>query len=310
LTDCDALVINGKIFSEWWIPERINNIFERLAFFQSTVDKIIYLDATDSSGTIQTRVLPYVTWYGKPFLLKDRNIYLKKLYGGRIFTDYYANKFGIRDKEDIADHLNGINDPGHLNKLTISWNPGFTFRILNNLMLMKIPYNRYYSPSTKRSSTVTARITANYARATVSCQREKLTALLDEMNISTSRLPQSQYWREMRNSRIGVSPFGHGEFSFRDFEIFINGCLLYKPDLSHLETWPDWYRANETYVPFKWDFSDFKGKLQELIDDPVWTRQIASAGQERFRWFNTETKAQEEFVKRWRKLLGKPPKAN
>ena len=41
----------------------------------------------------------------------------------------------------------------------------------------------------------------------------------------------------MSSAKFGLSPFGWGEIGARDFEIFINGSLLIKPDMSHLETY-------------------------------------------------------------------------
>jgi hypothetical protein len=70
------------------------------------------------------------------------------------------------------------------------------------------------------------------------------------------RVPQSQYYAEMLRSRICVSPFGYGEVCWRDYEAVLCGCLLVKPDMSHLRTEPDLFVPGETYVPVKWDFSD------------------------------------------------------
>ena len=53
----------------------------------------------------------------------------------------------------------------------------------------------------------------------------------------------------------------------RDFEIFINGSLLIKPDMSHLETYPNFYKPMETFVPTRWDFEDLEDKILDLIND-------------------------------------------
>ena len=42
----------------------------------------------------------------------------------------------------------------------------------------------------------------------------------------------------MRHSRICISPFGYGEICWRDFEAILCGCLVVKPDMSHVETNP------------------------------------------------------------------------
>jgi spore maturation protein CgeB len=64
----------------------------------------------------------------------------------------------------------------------------------------------------------------------------------------------------MIRSKICISPFGYGEICWRDFEAILCGCLLIKPDMSHVETNPDIFMAGQTYVPVKWDFSDLEEK--------------------------------------------------
>jgi hypothetical protein len=55
-----------------------------------------------------------------------------------------------------------------------------------------------------------------------------------------------------------VSPFGFGEITLKDFEVFLTGGLLLKPDMSHMQTWPDVFRAGETMAAHAWDLSDFE----------------------------------------------------
>ena len=74
---------------------------------------------------------------------------------------------------------------------------------------------------------------------------------------SNRRVSRSQFYNELEVSRAALSPFGYGEINIRDFECFSRGVLLIKPDVSHLETFPSFYQNTETYVPFRWDFSDF-----------------------------------------------------
>lgn len=78
------------------------------------------------------------------------------------------------------------------------------------------------------------------------------------------------------------SPFGEGEVCYRDFECFLSGAALLKPDMGHLETWPNYYEPNITYAPYKWDFSDFQPALLELLESSEKRLSIARAGQERY----------------------------
>jgi hypothetical protein len=84
--------------------------------------------------------------------------------------------------------------------------------------------------------------------------------------LPTSRVPRDEYYREMRTSKIYISPFGYGEICWRDFEAILCGCLLVKPDMRHVETNPDIFISNQTYVPVRWDFSDLEEKCSFYLE--------------------------------------------
>ena len=43
-----------------------------------------------------------------------------------------------------------------------------------------------------------------------------------------------------------MSPFGLGEITLKDFEVF-SGSLLMKPNMDHMLTWPNFY-TKDTYI--------------------------------------------------------------
>jgi hypothetical protein len=63
----------------------------------------------------------------------------------------------------------------------------------------------------------------------------------------------------------------------RDFEAVLAGCLLVKPDMSHLETRPDVFRAGETCATVRWDWSDLEQVVERHLADPVATERIVRA---------------------------------
>jgi hypothetical protein len=103
------------------------------------------------------------------------------------------------------------------------------------------------------------------------------------INVPTAKISLSEYFSELRNSQIGVGPFGVGEITLRDFEIIICGAALIKPDMNHLETWPNLFQPDETYVPHKWDLSDLKEKLNGLIGNPDLRIQLAMKAQKNYK---------------------------
>ncbi len=77
---------------------------------------------------------------------------------------------------------------------------------------------------------------------------------------------------------FGRPTFGWGETCYRDIEAFLHRCCLVKPDMSHLMTWPDIYINEQTYVPLKWDFSDFEDQITRLLDDENYLVSIMESG--------------------------------
>jgi hypothetical protein len=71
----------------------------------------------------------------------------------------------------------------------------------------------------------------------------------------------------MRHSKVCISPLGDGELCWRDFEAIIHGAILIKPEIPYIETWPDIYKPMETYIPVKWDLSDFEETIFKVINN-------------------------------------------
>lgn len=66
----------------------------------------------------------------------------------------------------------------------------------------------------------------------------------------------------LNQSKIAISPFGMGELCYRDLESIQHGCIIIKPDMSHVITEPNLFIENETYIPCKVDYSD----LSEIVE--------------------------------------------
>lgn len=91
--------------------------------------------------------------------------------------------------------------------------------------------------------------------------------------VKVQTLPESgehytreQYYKLMSRSRILIAPFGYGEIAPRDLEAAMFGCVLIKPDMSHINTVPQFYIPNETYYPCYWDFSNLNVQIFKILD--------------------------------------------
>jgi len=304
--DCDVIFINSKFFRTWHI-EREKDLYDTLLDFKKTVQKIIWFDTTDSTGTTQFNVMPFVDGYYKSQVLKDRSLYEKDFYGNRIFTDYYKRLFDVRDDEEFGGEakkepaLSTTLKKEDAHKLGISWNSAmndwgiyiynYTYTGMIARLRSHIPFGteykiRFINPARDRKTKISGRIGLSHAKSTVRYQRERIVNILREkFSVDTSVISRNKYLGELKNSRIGVSPFGMGEISCRDFEVIINGALLFKQDMSHLETWPPLYVDGETYITFSWDLSDFEGKLRELLKDDGKIVRISENAQRTYEYY-------------------------
>jgi hypothetical protein len=115
-----------------------------------------------------------------------------------------------------------------------------------------------------------------------------LEALAGEYRVvaTTDRIRPADFRDELRRSRICVSPFGHGEVCFRDFEAVLHGCLLIKPDMGHLETRPNIYVPGQTYIPVRWDFGDLAEKCRYYLENESERAGIAERASRALREFH------------------------
>ena len=103
--------------------------------------------------------------------------------------------------------------------------------------------------------------------------------------------------RELKHSKIVVSPFGWGEITLKDFEVFLTGAMMLKPSMKHMNTWPDFYEDGVTILDHQWDLADLESKIDWALDNEAERLAIAEAGQSRYLDHTSGPKAAELFVK-------------
>jgi len=134
-----------------------------------------------------------------------------------------------------------------------------------------------------------------YKYETVAYQRRRIAEILTAHR-RTDRISKFAYARELRQSQIVASPFGYSEVNYKDFETFLAGAALLKPDMSHLETYPDLFQEGETYIAHRWDFADLQEKIDGLLEDRTRRLAIAEAGQQLYRAVTVGRAAREHFA--------------
>jgi len=243
---------------------------------------IVYLDHYCLSSTPFFAAMPYVDLYVRKQLLTPVSDYNDKVFRGKnIIADFISRHYDI----PLGDfEFGSIIPEGCENKLIPGWNLGTADTLSRPA---RYPILRKFSKRTKKKLDLTCRVsltedegdtTSIYYIHRVNCM-DAVVKLENKIkighNANGEQISYKAFQRELRESRMALSPFGWGEITDRDFRIINARTLLLKPDMSHLETYPDVFRAGETYAPVKWDFSDLEEVCEYYLSHPAETREIA-----------------------------------
>jgi len=330
---CDCLLVSDRVYMD---ANHHRNLLDDLKAFQRNCGRVVWLDTTDGTTvqtygsldpSVQTRIIPNVDRYCKKQLLSDRERYLDRLYGSRLFTDFYASNFETERgfHETKTDRSVQVEDADHLDKLGIFWNLGmavrvpvvdrFSSRLYTELIEVSprlagaVPWTAlldrsvvWPTPDKERPNPISGRFSTGYDSEQVQFHRELITRGIGH-RLDSERVGTVEYWRELRRSKILLSPFGWGEVCHRDFEGFLSGCLVLKPRMDHLETWPSLYEDGDTVLTFEWDASDLESIVDSALDWDDDTRQVARRGQSRYREVLLGESAEQRFVDRFRQVV-------
>lgn len=253
----------------------------------------MWLDTADSTGTCMFDVMPYVDLYFKKQVLKNQADYCRDVYGTRTFCEYYHDLLNIED-ETITKRYYPHTDKQYLRKLRVAWNVGIgDLYAVKPIQLILHPFSvtkpDFISPNSERPLDVQYRgsgysAIAGYPR---SRSKELMMEIMKESDLKisdiTKRIPKEEFIKEGQSSKCILSPFGWGEICGRDFEAFVYGGCMIKQDMSHCVTYPDAYQPGITYIPLKWDFSNFKDVLLKAASPEY--KEVAKKAQEYYKHF-------------------------
>lgn len=237
---------------------------------------ICFLDAfAHNDLRLAKHVHPYIHFYAKKSLFRDRSNYFIPFCGDTNLTDYYGALYGIH-----ASPVDWEVPTSILPKLRL-WPNFFTApEFLKGFSKSKL------STSFERNIDLHSRLGSKGTPWYQMMREESLIAARAIPKVKLfegSGVSWRQYMNELANSKLCYSPFGYGELCWRDIEAFVSGAVLVKPDMSHLNTLPNLYKGNETYLPIKWDFSDVSEVVQSILKDEERRRAIATNAFERVR---------------------------
>lgn len=302
LKGADYLLLHSRYFADGWqnIHTRSSQNEDELKTYllemKSTVGKVIWFDAADSTGSSDFPIISLVDVFMKKQRLKN--------------IDYYTST----EQKDIRIWLNSIPEEerttfapcpvDQLHKIKLGWNIGFNdYRYFGYKMSRLSNYLSYKLYPTQLSAADKIRKYDLAFRGTIhkdkgdknmiSYQRNHVLGLFEKLNLniaSGGNVSRAKYWKELRDSKLSISPFGWGEICYRDFETFIAGSVLIKPLMDHMETFPNVFVENETYVPVSWSLAELEDKLVDIAGHYEDYRPIAKNAQEKY--FNLINDAQ------------------
>ncbi|HMO63325.1 MAG TPA: glycosyltransferase [Ferruginibacter sp.] len=294
----DYAIILSRYFKSW---QRITtrtaqseaDVIAKLQLLKKSYSKVVWFDLSDGTGSTDFDIIPYVDLFAKKQLLKDR--------------DYYCQSHGrksvriwLRDDNPELKTDYDFYSPcpqADLNKLRLAWNLGMCdyrhfpskFYVLSNYIFWSQPFKHW---DAGRQYDISFRGNTNYEKTNlISFQRNRVLEALKVLKgnfLTGGRVTRKQYLDEVADTKICVSPFGWGEICYRDFEAFLFGCVLVKPEMSYIETFPDIFAENKTYLPLKLDMTDTEEKLQYIIDNYTTLKAIAREGQEQYKKYVTD----------------------
>ena len=285
-TECDVLCVSSRCLD---LTSKSVAWHEKVKELRLSTNKLIWFDMRDSAGTTQFEVMPFVDRYVKKQLYRDQQYYFEPPYGGRAYSQFYNLHYDVADRS--AYQMTPLSQ-SDCSKLCLGWNIGtssslargpseykFLGKLKRRILLeMNAMVGRTRqppvglsttAPSHERPNDILAVMGTDYARASVSFQRELLLSKLSEKVRDTSiiggRLSPVEFHHQLTKSKLVISAFGWGEVCFREFEATWAGAAFAMPDMSIIETWPDIYTPGETYIALPWDFES----VNEILDDAL-----------------------------------------
>ena len=215
---------------------------------------------------LAARIGPLVDAYVSKHLLRDRRQYGEPTYGDTTLMEYYGRSFDLQH-----DVMEFSIPKGFMEKLYLG--PSFATA---DFMLPAFDHDSI--PVSPRAIDLHARIAKQgtpWYHAMRQASADAVNALEGVRCATGFGIRHGLFLRELRNSKICFSPFGYGEVCWRDYEAILCGAVLLKQDMSHVATEPDIFRPSETYVPVKWDLSDFEEQVRWLLSDASARQRIA-----------------------------------
>jgi len=284
-------IVEGDSYDYAWIGQGsiVNkklplqqSIEEGIKYLSKISGKYMIVDGQDSTSLIgiydvfkESNAIRLL----KNSLLKDKGLYKNKTVSGRHY--WPGGEYSIDDFDLYSDKivLSGTNWLSTFWALMPAWQQerpsksNINSQWTNKLTWSPIVSNKEYDvcamfqyPSKESNYEYEYRLDRYYDKF-----RKPCVDIAHELKYNVAKLnngikvPESEYDRRLANSKIILAPFGYGEMAPRDIHSAVYGSILIKPDMDYIETNPNIFKKDETYIACKHDFSDLKEKIDEVL---------------------------------------------
>lgn len=238
------------------------SIEKGLNFLKNVKEPYFIFDGQDSTSMIGTYDVfkeSKAIYLLKNNLLKNRGLYKNKYINGRIFWEGDGN-YSCKDIDNFNDKIilsgfNWLNTYGNkINIVNFSKN-----RIYDVCCLFGISKENY-------EHNIRTDVYYNQSRYKIFEEVKNLKHNIITTE-KTGKLNKQQYFETLLNSKICISPYGYGEIAIRDIEAISAGCIIIKPNMSSVDTLPNIYDENITYISCKSDYSDLSDKVNYILEN-------------------------------------------
>ena len=252
--------------------------------------KLIYIHDNDNCA-IDLEIYKIVDLYIKKQHYKNQSIYFKKLLSNTIYGDYYIRKDNYLEKDIHNIKINKLNklrlcpnicwsnfSPNSLKRKIFFRTVGLNLKFYSYLILhnykkeLKKLKNRNQKNFDGQRNIFSYFNCHGYSEGE-GFQRKIISNIL---KLNNDNISYHKYKKLLKSANVILSPFGWGEICFRDREAYNSGGVLLKPNMNHIETFPNLYKEKISYISLKWDLSNLKEAKEESIEksyDIRWLKQ-------------------------------------
>lgn len=213
---------------------------------------IIILDSSDGVALRYVDLLKHkqVIGYIKKQLLWDRELYRYNYVEDRYHFSLYLN---ARQHKDPIYPI-PANIEIDWSKVHLGWNLGVSNTVYD-LLKREIPQKDIDIHCSLRTSNNGS---STYEVHRKQCIRETFSnAKMYNLKVS-EKAWYSEYYNQMARSKIVMNAWGLGEICLRHFEAAVLKCISISPPMGHVDTWPNIFIDNETYIPCDINYNNLK----------------------------------------------------